>query len=56
MKIFLLGYGKIILVLACFFKKNYNEVKFFDDKFSLFYKDNESFFCYFSKDFNFNNF
>ncbi|MDU9701088.1 UDP-N-acetylmuramoyl-L-alanine--D-glutamate ligase [Helicobacter pylori] len=52
MKISLLGHGKTTLALARFFKKNHNEVKFFDDKFSSFHKDREGFLCYPSKDFN----
>ncbi|MGN8395929.1 UDP-N-acetylmuramoyl-L-alanine--D-glutamate ligase, partial [Helicobacter pylori] len=55
MKISLLGHGKTTLALGCFLKKNHNEVKFFDDKFTAFFKDSEGFLCYPSKDFNPNN-
>ncbi|OOQ41350.1 UDP-N-acetylmuramoyl-L-alanine--D-glutamate ligase, partial [Helicobacter pylori] len=52
MKISLFGHGKTTLALARFFKKNHNEVKFFDDQFTAFFKDSEGFLCYPSKDFN----
>lgn len=52
MKISLLGHGKTTLALGRFFRKNHNEVKFFDDQFTASFKDSEGFVCYPSKDFN----
>ncbi|WP_104748104.1 UDP-N-acetylmuramoyl-L-alanine--D-glutamate ligase [Helicobacter cetorum] len=52
MKISLFGHAKTTLALARFFKKNHNEVQFFDDKFTSSCKDNENFLCYPSSEFN----
>ncbi len=52
MKISLFGHGKTTLALARFLKKNHNEVGFFDDRFTSFFKDKEGFLCYSSKDFD----